>query len=225
MMSKSGAFDGWIVVHKAEQDIDLMSLVNPSHIENIYPTKDGTIICLSSGKKLVDRRPVDGFLIEEGDREEIVKVRTAGKALWDAYENSRIKQEIEEVRRTAAKVKLEEHQKPVPVKVECEVQVDSYAGTCQGCLPLQPGYAVINRDALFITAKDGRLLGSGSKDGQVVDKERFAVHKSGDLGEVSGYVGTDGKYRLVFGNTRLGVVAIHFETFLETSSNSGDTIK
>lgn len=47
-------FDGWINVDG--------SLVNPENIENIYSSENKTIVCLVSGKKLVDKRPLALFM-------------------------------------------------------------------------------------------------------------------------------------------------------------------
>jgi len=63
-MVKDGAFTSWITVCKRESPF--VTLVNPARIENIYPSEGKTVVCLTSGKKLIDGRSIARFLKEEG---------------------------------------------------------------------------------------------------------------------------------------------------------------
>jgi len=67
-MVKDGMFVGWIIVSRTESPF--LTLVNPAHIENIYTSGDETIVCLTSGKKLVDKRSINQFLKAEGQSKE-----------------------------------------------------------------------------------------------------------------------------------------------------------
>jgi len=86
------------------------------------------------------------------------------------------------------------------------VEVDSYAGTAQGRIPLFAGSKVINRDRILVTAMSGRELGRGSLDGQISNVSPFA-----ETDGVSGYIGTDGKYMLVFKDATVGAAIVTFE--------------
>jgi len=62
--SRFSVFADWIIVKSGSE----VALVNPVNIENVWPSKDGTIVSLVSGKKLVDERFIDDFIAEERSR-------------------------------------------------------------------------------------------------------------------------------------------------------------
>lgn len=89
--------------------------------------------------------------------------------------------------------------KPVSKPFTVRIRVDEEVGGAQGNVPLPQDFKIVNRNLLSITTKDGLHLGQGLEDGQIKGVD------------VSGHVSVSGKYRLVFKDTTLGVVCIHFE--------------
>lgn len=82
-MVKSGTFTNWIYVRGS--GFEFASLVNPANIENIYVSEGWTIVCLTSGKKLTDRRSITKFLKEEGT-DKGVEVTNYGREMQEIEE-------------------------------------------------------------------------------------------------------------------------------------------
>jgi len=78
------------------------------------------------------------------------------------------------------------------------VLVDGEVGASQGELPVPEGHILTNREYMTVETQGGIELGRGSLDGQVRGQG------------VSGYVSSNGKYRLVFKDTKLGVGLVCF---------------
>lgn len=208
-MVKDETFAGWIIVSRTKSPV--YTLVNPVHIENIYPSGNETVVCLTSGKKLVDKRPIDRFLkAEGGGPDNLPAVAYFGSVLRKVEERYKVKkfEELEKVEKAEKKAK-EKKANAKPKKLRCKVAVDSYAGTAQGSLPIFIGSKIINRGQIVVTTVNGIELGKGGTNGQIHDRASEHDETFGD--GVSGYISTDGEYKLVFKNAKIDVAVIYYE--------------
>lgn len=88
--------------------------------------------------------------------------------------------------------------KPQPMSMTARVKVDSEVGASQGELPVPADKVLCHRELLSVTTQGGIELGRGSEDGQVRGQG------------ASGHITLDGKYRLVFTDTTLGIGLINY---------------
>jgi len=132
----------------------------------------------------------------------VVEVDESAKpAQPDKFESHKAKVEAVEV-----ESKLES--KPMPKKLTVKVRVDKDVGASQGELPVPANHKVVNRENLVITTTNMLELGKGSSDGQVRGPG------------VSGQITSNGKYRLAFKDTNIGIGLVHFEVMPVLSSLS-----
>ena len=94
--------------------------------------------------------------------------------------------------------------KPQPQELRGVVSIDPTLGDCQGMLPIPEGYQIVNRDKMRITTRTGAELGRPQMDGQVKESAN-----------VTGRVRTDGRFDLVFKDTKLGEAVIWYEVVRE----------
>ena len=80
------------------------------------------------------------------------------------------------------------------------VSIDPTIGDCQGMLPIPEGCQIVNRDKMRITTRTGAELGRPQMDGQVKESAN-----------VTGRIRTDGRFDLVFKDTKLGEAVIWYE--------------
>jgi hypothetical protein len=84
------------------------------------------------------------------------------------------------------------------------VSIDPIIGDCQGILPIPEGCRIVNRDKMRITTRTGAELGKPQIDGQVKESAN-----------VTGRIRTDGRFDLVFKDTKLGEAVIWYEVVEE----------
>lgn len=124
-------FADWVLV-RMEGGSEI-TLVNPVNIENIWPSEDGTIVSLVSGKKLVDERPIDQFTEAEGSRlfESLTKAFTDSFAELKSLTKSKFK---------SKKVKCEKARKD-----ELDIVYDEINEQVKVFSPAQAGQALVLR--------------------------------------------------------------------------------
>lgn len=90
--------------------------------------------------------------------------------------------------------------KSQPQELRGVASIDPTIGDCQGVLPISEGCQIVNRDKVRITTRTGAELGRSQVDGQVKGSEN-----------VTGRIRTDGRFDLVFKDTKLGEAVIWYE--------------
>jgi len=108
-----------------------------------------------------------------------------------------------EILRVTTKLPLEGPD-PEPTWSKVKIVVDSSLGSSSGNILLPAGHKIMNRTQLMITTVSGMLLGQGKEYGQIKGSS-----------SVSGYIKEDGRYDLVFQDTKLGEALIIYQTVKE----------
>lgn len=172
----------------------------------------------STLKDVVDKVGLNGFTGEGeeavADAREIIEVYEksidSSKVQMNQVPSPQVKSVVEDVSKVKAEVnpvsqpeesKAESEKNPLPPpKAQRGVlNVDSYAGACQGELPIPDGHKMVNREAIYVATTTGLELGRSAEDGQIRGKG------------VSGHVNLSGVFRLVFTEADMGTAIMHYQ--------------
>lgn len=144
------------------------------------------------GKEHLSNVSQDPIVVESS--KVVDESRTEAKSTPPLESNGR-----EEITRVTVLLPAKES-KSQPQELRGVASIDPTIGDCQGVLPIPEGCQIVNRDKVRITTRTGAELGRAQTDGQVKGSEN-----------VTGRIRTDGRFDLVFKDTKLGEAVIWYE--------------